>query len=81
MTITNEPGYYEDGAFGIRIENQMVVKEVKTEHNFGNTKFYGFENLTLAPIQTKVFYINNNNNFFLNSPFAFLLKKKKKKDG
>jgi len=54
MTVTNEPGYYEDGAFGIRIENQMIVKEVKTEHNFGNIKYYGFENLTLAPIQTKV---------------------------
>ena len=26
-----EPGYYEDGQFGIRIENVMLVKEVKLE--------------------------------------------------
>ena len=28
MTPTNEPGYYEDGNFGIRIESVMVVKKV-----------------------------------------------------
>jgi len=27
---SNEPGYYEDGAFGVRIENLMTVKEVPT---------------------------------------------------
>ena len=48
MTITNEPGYYEDGNFGIRIENIMLVKKVKTEFNFGNTPFYGFEHVTVV---------------------------------
>ena len=27
MIVTNEPGYYEDGKYGIRIENILVVKE------------------------------------------------------
>jgi len=54
MTVTNEPGYYEDDSFGIRIENQMVVKEINTEHNFGGKKYFGFENLTIVPIQTKM---------------------------
>jgi len=54
MTVSNEPGYYEDGKFGIRIENVLVVKPVKTPHNFGNVEFFGFENLTVVPIQTKL---------------------------
>lgn len=36
MTVTNEPGYYHDGSFGIRIESVMAVKEVDTEHRLGN---------------------------------------------
>jgi len=28
MVLSNEPGYYEDGAFGIRIESVMVAKKV-----------------------------------------------------
>jgi Xaa-Pro aminopeptidase len=34
--ISNEPGYYEDGSFGIRIENVIMVKEVETAHKFGD---------------------------------------------
>jgi len=54
MTISDEPGYYEDGAFGIRIENVIICKESKTEHNFGGRGYYTFENITLVPIQTKL---------------------------
>lgn len=54
MTITNEPGYYEDGAFGIRIENIMLVKEVKTAHTFGGQSYLGFEHVTHVPIQTRL---------------------------
>ncbi|XP_065071332.1 xaa-Pro aminopeptidase 1-like isoform X2 [Rhopilema esculentum] len=54
MFVTDEPGYYEDGKFGIRIENVMLVKEVKLEHNFKSVGFYGFEHITLVPIQTKM---------------------------
>jgi Xaa-Pro aminopeptidase len=31
MVCSNEPGYYEEGGFGIRVENLVVVKEVDTE--------------------------------------------------
>ena len=42
MIISNEPGYYKKGKFGIRIENLLYVKKSK--------KKLSFENLTLAPI-------------------------------
>jgi Xaa-Pro aminopeptidase len=35
-----EPGYYEDGEFGIRIENVLIVKKVH-ENAFGNKDYYG----------------------------------------
>ncbi|KDR68377.1 hypothetical protein GALMADRAFT_257027 [Galerina marginata CBS 339.88] len=54
MTVSNEPGYYADGRFGIRIENIVLVKEVKTPNNFGDKGYLGFENVTLCPIQKKL---------------------------
>ena len=55
MLLSNEPGYYEDGQFGIRIENVMVVKEtdVKDVLNPGKNML-GFETLTQIPIQKKL---------------------------
>lgn len=47
--ISNEPGYYEDGNFGIRIENIIMVKEVETTHMFGDKPFLGFEHVTMVP--------------------------------
>lgn len=47
--ISNEPGYYEDGRFGIRIENIVMVKEVKTKYAFGDKPFLGFEHVTMVP--------------------------------
>jgi len=52
--ISNEPGYYEDGKFGIRIENIIMVREVKTEHQFGDKPFLGFENVTMTPMCRKL---------------------------
>ena len=43
MVLSNEPGFYKKGHFGIRIENLIYVKKIK------NNLF--FENLTLAPIE------------------------------
>ncbi|KAF5803227.1 putative xaa-Pro aminopeptidase [Helianthus annuus] len=54
MIISNEPGYYEDHAFGIRIENLLFVKEVNTPNRFGGNTYIGFEKLTFVPIQTKL---------------------------
>lgn len=52
--ISNEPGYYEDGRFGIRIENIVMVKEVKTKHSFGDKPFLGFEHVTMVPYCRKL---------------------------
>ncbi|ONI04507.1 hypothetical protein PRUPE_6G325100 [Prunus persica] len=54
MIVSNEPGYYEDHAFGIRIENLLVVKEVDTPNRFGGIGYLGFEKLTFVPIQAKL---------------------------
>jgi len=49
MILSNEPGYYRDGAFGIRIENLVAVREpAKIEG--GEIEMLGFETLTLCPI-------------------------------
>jgi len=47
MTITNEPGYYEAGNFGIRIENVMITEPVETSSN--NGKFLHLKNHTVVP--------------------------------
>ncbi|KAJ3841758.1 putative Xaa-Pro aminopeptidase P [Lentinula raphanica] len=54
MIVTNEPGFYADGKYGIRIENVLIVKEVVTPWNFGDKGFLGFECVTMCPIQTKL---------------------------
>jgi Xaa-Pro aminopeptidase len=54
MTISNEPGYYEDGAFGIRIETVCITIPVDTPNRFGNRDFCGFETVTMTPINTKL---------------------------
>ncbi|KAJ6600013.1 putative Xaa-Pro aminopeptidase P [Mycena vulgaris] len=54
MTVSNEPGYYADGRFGIRIENIVLVRQVNTPNNFGDKGFLGFEHVTMCPIQTKL---------------------------
>jgi Xaa-Pro aminopeptidase len=48
MIVSNEPGYYKTGEYGIRIENLVAVAEV--ESGGGERKLLGFETLTLAPI-------------------------------
>lgn len=47
MIVTNEPGYYADGKYGIRIESVLIVKEVETPWNFGDKGFLGFECATM----------------------------------
>lgn len=49
-----EPGFYQDGEFGIRIENLVKVVSAKPENNFKDRKFCTFENLTFVPIQKKM---------------------------
>ncbi|KDQ07184.1 hypothetical protein BOTBODRAFT_120412, partial [Botryobasidium botryosum FD-172 SS1] len=52
--LTNEPGFYKEGEFGIRIESALVVKRVTTRGKFGGDIWLGFERLTQVPIQTKM---------------------------
>ncbi len=39
MVFSDEPGYYEDGAFGIRLENLLYTVKADTEFNFGVRSF------------------------------------------
>ncbi|WFD34016.1 Xaa-Pro aminopeptidase [Malassezia cuniculi] len=55
MVLSNEPGYYLDGEWGIRIENLMIVRP----HTIDNepkdaSPFLCLERITLCPIQTKL---------------------------
>jgi Xaa-Pro aminopeptidase len=49
MIVSNEPGYYKTGEYGIRIENLQYVTEAKAIPG-GERKMLGFANLTWAPI-------------------------------
>ena len=48
MIVSNEPGYYKEGQYGIRIENLLVVSEPSVPAG-GERAMLGFETLTLAP--------------------------------
>ena len=50
MILSNEPGFYKKGLYGIRIENLVFVKKIK--------KKIFFENLTLAPIEKDLINYN-----------------------
>jgi Xaa-Pro aminopeptidase len=49
MTVTDEPGIYLEGRFGVRIENMLLVQQAE-ETECG--RFLKFETLTLCPIDT-----------------------------
>ena len=48
MIVSNEPGYYKTGAYGIRIENLVIVTPVEVPG--AEREMLGFETLTFAPI-------------------------------
>ncbi len=48
MIVSNEPGYYKAGEYGIRIENLVLVEPREIESAEG--EFFGFETLTHVPI-------------------------------
>uniref|UniRef100_A0A7S1XZD6 Xaa-Pro aminopeptidase P n=1 Tax=Phaeomonas parva TaxID=124430 RepID=A0A7S1XZD6_9STRA len=50
MVVSNEPGFYEPGGFGIRIENLIAVEETGKTSAATGKKFLGFKKLTQAPI-------------------------------
>lgn len=52
MILSNEPGYYKQGAFGIRIENLVLVEEREIAGAEG--RYLGFETLTFVPLDRKL---------------------------
>jgi len=52
MIVSNEPGYYKTAAYGIRIENLVLVTPQPAEG--GERELFGFETLTLAPIDRRL---------------------------
>ncbi len=53
MIISNEPGYYAKGKYGIRTENLVIVTEPVT-FSGGDQPMLGFETITLAPIDLRL---------------------------
>lgn len=54
MILSNEPGYYREGAFGIRIENLIVVREAPAIPGGDARKMLDFETLTWVPLDRRL---------------------------
>jgi Xaa-Pro aminopeptidase len=52
MILSNEPGYYKAGEYGIRIENLVLV--VDKQVRGGDKEMLGFDTLTFVPIEKKL---------------------------
>jgi Xaa-Pro aminopeptidase len=52
MILSNEPGYYKAGEYGIRIENLILVRKVAVPG--AEKEMLGFETLTFAPIDRRL---------------------------
>lgn len=53
MILSNEPGYYREGAFGIRLENLLIVRPAEAVKG-GDSPMLRFETLTLCPIDRRL---------------------------
>ena len=56
MIISNEPGYYKEGAYGIRLENLVVVQEEQIAG--GDREMLSFETITLAPFDRSMIEVS-----------------------
>ena len=54
MILSNEPGYYREGAFGIRLENLIVVQDAPALPGGDDRKQLSFETLTFAPLDRRL---------------------------
>lgn len=54
MILSNEPGYYREGAFGIRIENLIVVREAPALEGADERAMLSFDTLTWVPIDRRL---------------------------
>lgn len=53
MILSNEPGYYREGEYGIRLENLILVTKAEAIPG-GDNDMHGFETLTLAPFERRL---------------------------
>lgn len=58
MFLSDEPGYYEDGKFGIRLENIVMVKNATTKYKFPDTQFLMFEHITFVPYEPNLINVD-----------------------
>jgi len=54
MVQSDEPGYYETGKFGIRLETAILTVNATTKYQFGGKQFLGFEPISLVPFQKEL---------------------------
>lgn len=54
MILSNEPGYYEDGKFGIRLEDLVQVVKANSPRDFAGRGALTFHTITLCPIHLKL---------------------------
>ncbi len=54
MILSNEPGYYREGAFGIRIENLIVVQSAPAVSGGDDRDMLNFETLTFVPLDRRL---------------------------
>ncbi len=54
MILSNEPGYYREGAFGIRLENLIVVQEAAALPGGDDRRHLEFETLTFVPLDRRL---------------------------
>ena len=54
MILSNEPGYYREGAFGIRLENLVVVAEAPRPEGGDEREMLCFETLTYVPLDRRL---------------------------
>ena len=57
MIVSNEPGFYKEGHWGIRIENLQVVTPAQAIAG-GERPMLGFETLTMAPIDRRLIQVD-----------------------
>jgi Xaa-Pro aminopeptidase len=54
MILSNEPGFYKENSYGIRIENLLVVKEIQGSSLNSKKSIYGFETLSFVPYDLRL---------------------------
>lgn len=58
MILSNEPGFYKESSFGIRIENLLLVRKAQNLKNKSNRDMLTFETLSFAPLDKKLILKN-----------------------